>query len=184
MTRCRIVLLPRQFSTKLNQEATVREAAEVDFAEIWGVFRSAQKEGRYTANARENAALDAYYRALLSDSGKRRLITLVAQVQGKTVGYLTIEESIWDISQHVGELGIAVLSEFRGIGIGAALLESAIDEAPKKGFKKIELSVFHNNKRAMKLYNKFGFKKVGRKKSQFNVNGEYVDEIIMERFIG
>jgi ribosomal protein S18 acetylase RimI-like enzyme len=99
------------------------------------------------------------------------------------VGYVTVEESMWELSRHAGELGIAVLPQFRGVGVGSALLDSVLRVASEKGFKKVNLSVFHTNRNAINLYKRFGFKKVGRKKKQFYLQGRYIDEIIMERFV-
>lgn len=169
--------------TRLGQELIVREAGENDLPQIWPVYQKVLNEGTYTSAIRGESALDRYERLSQDKVDKRKALTLLAEVDGKLVGYVTIDESIWDLSRHVGELGIAVLPASRGLGIGSALLESALHLASEKGFKKIGLSVFQTNRRAINLYRKFHFKKVGRKRKQFNLNGEYIDEIMMEKFI-
>lgn len=50
---------------------------------------------------------------------------------------------------------MAILSEFRGKGIGTALLSQLFEEAKKKGIKKLSLSV------DLHLYQRFGFIEVG-----------------------
>ncbi|MCX7987139.1 MAG: GNAT family N-acetyltransferase [Bacteroidales bacterium] len=52
---------------------------------------------------------------------------------------------------------IAVLSEYRGRGIGQKLLEKVIDIARKHNYCKITLEVRHDNVVAQKLYQKLGF---------------------------
>jgi ribosomal protein S18 acetylase RimI-like enzyme len=178
-----VFLLKNRYLTKLNQEFIVREAEENDFPMIWTIYQKVLSEGTYTSAIHGESALDRYEHLPQDEVGKRRALTLLAEVDGNPVGYVTIDESVWDLSRHVGELGIAVLPEFRQVGIGSALLESALHLASEKEFKKIDLSVFHTNKRAISLYRKFRFKKVGRKRKQFNLKGEYIDEIIMEKFI-
>lgn len=65
------------------------------------------------------------------------------------------------IDQDTPELGMAILSEFRGKGIGTALLNQLLEEAKKKGIKKLSLSVDPKNRAAVHLYQRFGFIEVG-----------------------
>lgn len=65
------------------------------------------------------------------------------------------------IDQDTPELGMAILSEFRGKGIGTALLHQLLEEAKKKGIKKLSLSVDPKNRAAVHLYQRFGFIEVG-----------------------
>jgi ribosomal protein S18 acetylase RimI-like enzyme len=53
--------------------------------------------------------------------------------------------------------GIQILPEYRGRGIGTALLKNLIEESTKAS-KTIRLEVFHNNLQALRLYEKVGFK--------------------------
>ena len=68
-------------------------------------------------------------------------------------GYGFIEEGI-------PELSIAVLTEFRGMGIGSYLLENLISKINGK-YRTLSLSVNEANP-ALKLYKRFGFKEVKR----------------------
>ena len=45
--------------------------------------------------------------------------------------------------------------------------------------KNVSLGVKATNEKAIKLYEKFGFEKVGVHKDYFNINGEYTDSLIM-----
>lgn len=65
------------------------------------------------------------------------------------------------IDKDTPELGMAILSEFRGNGIGTALLNQLFEEAKKKGIKKLSLSVDPTNRAAVHLYQRFGFIEVG-----------------------
>jgi ribosomal protein S18 acetylase RimI-like enzyme len=165
-------------------KASVREAKEGDFPRIWEIYQRLLEEGIYTPRVRGETALEKYESLGLSESSEKSFTTLLCEVDGRVVGYATIEEPIWDLSRHVGELGIAVLPEYRRIGVGSALLGSLFELASKKGFEKITLSVFHTNRNAISLYRRFGFKTVGRKKRQFKLKNHYIDELIMEKFIG
>lgn len=56
--------------------------------------------------------------------------------------------------------GIAVSAKNRGMGIGGQLLDSIINYAADKGYKKLRLDVIDTNPLAKKLYAKKGFKPV------------------------
>lgn len=55
------------------------------------------------------------------------------------------------------EIGIAVVPERRGTGVGGALLRALMDAARSNGFDAISLSVQKSNTAAMRLYEKSGF---------------------------
>jgi ribosomal-protein-alanine N-acetyltransferase len=57
------------------------------------------------------------------------------------------------------EIGLSIIKEMRGRGIGTELLKWTIESAKSTGVKKLGLSVEENNP-AKNLYSKFGFKKV------------------------
>lgn len=172
----------RDYLAKLGKEALIREAKEEDFTSIWKIFRKVVSEGEYTSTIRLETSQDNYEHSDEEDDQKK-FITVLCEIEQQIVGYATVEESIWELSRHAGELGIAVLPQFRGVGVGSALLGSVLRVASEKGFKKVNLSVFNTNKNAMNLYKRFGFKKVGEKKKQFYLQGKYIDEIIMEKFL-
>lgn len=183
--RCQLILFEKYYHlAKLAKEAVVREARDEDFPSIWKIFRKVITEGEYTPTIRSENTSDGHEYSLHEEDDKKKFITVLCEVEEQVVGYATIEESMWDLSRHAGELGIAVLPQFRGVGVGSALLDSVLGVASDKGFKKVNLSVFHTNKHAINLYKRFGFKKVGRKSKQFYLKGNYIDEILMEKFIG
>lgn len=79
----------------------------------------------------------------------------------KIIGCTNFNGNIARKMKHYGTIGISVLKEYWGRGIATALLEKLISWSKEKGIKKINLDVFENNERAIKLYEKFGFKLEG-----------------------
>ena len=73
------------------------------------------------------------------------------------------------IANDVPELGMALLAEYRGNRIGTALMNELIQEAKKMSIKKVSLSVDPGNEAAMKLYERFGFKVVGKVDTSFTM---------------
>lgn len=58
------------------------------------------------------------------------------------------------------EIGMAVRSEYRGQGVGGALLDALAETAWSQGFQALSLSVQNGNPTAMKLYERKGFVKL------------------------
>ena len=66
------------------------------------------------------------------------------------------------VADDVPELGMAVAAGRRGAGVGAALLAALLDRARAAGAPAISLSVEDGNVRARTLYERHGFRVVGR----------------------
>ena len=64
------------------------------------------------------------------------------------------------VDEDAPEIGMALLKEYRGRGIGTALLDELFKEATRKNISRISLSVDPINKDAVKLYQRFGFEEV------------------------
>lgn len=102
--------------------------------------------------------------------------TLVAVADDEVVGHLHVEPSKYGY----GELGMAIAREWRGRGVGSALMEAAIDWAREQGLHKLSLGVWPHNAAAIALYRKYGFVEEGRLvKHARRQNGELWDIIEM-----
>jgi len=66
------------------------------------------------------------------------------------------------VADDIPEIGIAVFPEYRSMGIGKALLKQLLD-ATTDIYETISLAVQANNKTAISLYKKLGFKELGKK---------------------
>jgi len=88
--------------------------------------------------------------------------TFVALVGTELLGSVHVE-----VSQHgFGEIGMAVSREWRGRGVGSALMVAAIEWAREQGLHKLSLSVWPQNAAAIALYRKYGFVEEGRAASR------------------
>lgn len=84
--------------------------------------------------------------------------------------------------RHCASLGLMVHTAYQGKGVGGALLASVLDIADNwLGLVRVELEVFADNERAIRLYEKFGFEREGVKRLGAIRNGIYVDELCMGR---
>jgi RimJ/RimL family protein N-acetyltransferase len=102
--------------------------------------------------------------------------TLVALTAGDIVGLIFVIDSGFGL----GEIGMMVAREWRGRGVGSALVAAAIEWGRENGLHKLTLSVFPHNEAAIRLYRKFGFAEEGRREKQIRrANGEIWDLIEM-----
>lgn len=84
--------------------------------------------------------------------------------------------------RHVASFGMGIKDNVQGKGVGSALLATAIDLADNwLNLKRIEITVYVDNERAINLYKKFGFELEGESKAYAFRNGEYVNVYHMAR---
>jgi putative acetyltransferase len=109
------------------------------------------------------------------------LTRLVAVIEGKVIGCLGLER-FENRRSHAGQFGMAVHDAYSGCGAGSALLAAAIDLADNWfNLKRLELSVYADNARAIGLYERFGFEREGFHPAYSWRNGAYADSISMAR---
>jgi RimJ/RimL family protein N-acetyltransferase len=103
----------------------------------------------------------------------------VALVDETVVGWCDITSLHRPVFAHSGVLGMGVVAEYRGHGIGKALIRATLDRAKSIGLTRVELTVREPNKRAFALYEKMGFVVEGVKKNAVRVDGRYENLIAM-----
>jgi putative acetyltransferase len=126
------------------------------------------------------------WRARLTESsvpGKTDLL-LVAELDGSVVGSAGLHPAGNSLRRrHALMLGISVVPEAQGRGVGSALMAAMCDYADNwMGTLRLELDVYTDNARALALYRKFGFENEGTHKGYALRNGQYVDSYSMARF--
>lgn len=98
---------------------------------------------------------------------------IVAETDNKVLGYIGVHE----VCDEAYIDNIAVLPDYRRLGMGVKLLLSARDGAFKRGCSFISLEVRKSNLAAISLYSKLGFKNVGERKNFYTDPQE--DAVIM-----
>ncbi|MBN2591111.1 MAG: GNAT family N-acetyltransferase [Sedimentisphaerales bacterium] len=107
-------------------------------------------------------------------------LIILAEVSNKIIGMSSITGGKPKRVQHSGELGITILSKYWSLGIGNAFMENLIQWANNSGvIRKIFLKVRTDNKRAIKLYKKFGFVKEGKISRQLLIDNKFYDAYLM-----
>jgi ribosomal protein S18 acetylase RimI-like enzyme len=106
------------------------------------------------------------FQKISRDWGKQGDRAIIAEKDGQAVGaawfrfWTETEHSYGFVEEGIPELGIGVLAEQRGRGVGRKLLRALLDQAREDGIKQISLSVEPDNL-SLWLYKSEGFVKVG-----------------------
>jgi ribosomal protein S18 acetylase RimI-like enzyme len=105
---------------------------------------------------------------------ENRYPQFVALGDDRVVGWCdVIPKMTRAIYLHCGTLGIGLLPEFRGRGIGRQLMLRTIDAAFAFGLTRIELTVRENNLNAIALYKSLGFDAEGLHRNAVCIEGQY-----------
>jgi phosphinothricin acetyltransferase len=88
-----------------------------------------------------------------------------------------------DAYRFVADISVYVERQWRGKGAGRVLLTRLIELGREHEYHKLVLSAFPFNPGGMTLYDKLGFRTVGIYKEQGQLDGAWVDTIIMERLL-
>ncbi|MDF2628962.1 MAG: putative acetyltransferase [Symbiobacteriaceae bacterium] len=122
------------------------------------------------------------WRKRLAANDPNTSYTLCAEVDGKPVGMIGLNWTTRPRVRHVAHVGMMVHDAYQGRGIGRALMQAAVDAADNwLGLIRLELEVWPDNERAVKLYRSFGFAEEGRKRLNAFRDGKYVDSLAMGR---
>ncbi|MFZ0547059.1 MAG: GNAT family N-acetyltransferase [Candidatus Promineifilaceae bacterium] len=110
---------------------------------------------------------------------------LVAEIDGRAVGSATMSAVQNPRRKHTGEIGLMVHHSYWRRGVGTALMAGLINMADNwLDLKRLELSVFADNKTAIHLYEKFGFEKECVMRDNVFGDGRFQDELFMARLRG
>jgi ribosomal protein S18 acetylase RimI-like enzyme len=104
---------------------------------------------------------------------------LIAEAGGAVIGWCDIIRNGRPIHAHMGVLGTGVVAEWRGRGVGTALMRAALDQARASGFSRVELTVRESNQVAIALYIRLGFVIEGVHRNAVLVDGVYENMLSM-----
>lgn len=110
-------------------------------------------------------------------------IALLAEVGGEIAGAAMIRRQPRKRIKHVGHIGIGIAPGYQGLGLGRALMEGLIAWAraqPGNAVSRVDLFVFADNTKAIRLYESLGFVEEGRRRRAVRYeDGRETDDLIM-----
>ncbi len=183
-------ITPRRLLLDNGDTVVIRNPNRGDAAGFVEIMRSVASEGRYTlAEVDEVDWTIPIKRADIDEHNQSAgYLALVAEGRGIPVGFLEFENGGRRRTQHVGIFSIFISRDWRGKGVGSTLIKMLLDWATAHPvIEKVTLEAFATNKRAIALYEKFGFQVEGRCQRDIKVGGKvgglYIDSLLMYKFV-
>jgi phosphinothricin acetyltransferase len=148
--------------------------------EHWPRVRAIYLEGIETGQATFETEAPEWERW---DSSHLSFARLVALADGGSVaGWAALGPvSARKVYAGVAEVSVYVAEEFRGAGLGRALLEALIEESEAGGVWTLQASVFPENAASVRLHLACGFREVGRRERVGRLKGVWRDTVLLER---
>jgi len=172
----------RRFTAQDGREVTLRAPKWSDLDDMLEFINSLVEEEAPIAVNQKISREDEvdWLSNQLSRLEKDNAVVVVAEVKDKFVGQVEVTPRVGRLS-HVGDLGISLKDGYRGVGIGSELIKEAEAQALRLGIKTLTLQVFGVNDRAIRVYEKTGFREVGRIHKGALYKGEYIDTVTMAK---
>lgn len=174
---------PITIKDKLGREVILRAATPEDSADLIQYLKVTCGETPYLIREPEEVTItpeeeESFIKAKL-DSDKE--LMLIASIDGKHIGNCSLMSlASYKRYSHRCDVAIALYKEYCGCGIGKAMLETVLKVAVNAGYEQAELEVVAENKDAIALYEKLGFKKYGTFPDSMKYSdGTYVDSYWM-----
>lgn len=156
----------------------IRKTEPTDAAALRDVYQS---ESTYSGTLQLPHPSLAMWQKRLSET-PGHVHSWVALLEAEVVGNLGLMVCENARRRHVASLGMGVRDSAQGQGVGSALMQTALNLADNwLNLKRLELTVYVDNERAIGLYRKFGFDIEGEAKAFAFRDGEYADAYYMAR---
>lgn len=161
----------------------LRPATQLDAAALICAVDSVAREISYFLRSRFDRTVEEE-RVLIARARKDGNLIVVALLDEHLVGWATLRRGRREFLGHTLGLGMGVIRGYRGLGIGTALMDYALQWAAEQGFEKVTLGVRASNERARALYRKFGFAEEGYRVREIkDLYGCYHDSVEMAYFV-
>ena len=140
---------------------------------------SVAREGRFLASkeAPSLAKVRAFVELLVREGGPH----FVALHGNQVVGWCDVRLKPATFLKHSGVLGMGIVREHRGRGLGRELLAQTLAVCDARGLSRIELQVRIDNGPAIALYRRAGFEAEGIARRYLLIDGVPHDALLMAR---
>jgi phosphinothricin acetyltransferase len=160
----------------------VRDATAADAADIARIYNQGIEDRVATLETAPRAPEERS--AWLAVRGPRHPV-LVAEDGDGVAGWASLNPfNPRPAYDHVADFSVYIARERRGQRIGALLLAALEQRARAIGYHKLVLAAFPTNAAGMRLYQRCGFQTVGIYHEQGQLDGRWVDVIVMEKLLG
>ena len=163
----------------------VRPARVDDAEQILAILNPVIAEGRYSVFDKQ-LTVEAEREFIANPSARRTFLVAVDQTTDGVVGFQVLDQfeaGYTGAFDHVGVMGTYVAKSHRRQGVASALFPASFIAARDTGFEKISTYVRADNPAALATYQAHGFAIVGTAKRHAKLNGQYIDEVLIERLL-
>ena len=164
-------------------EITIRHVKETDAAVIVALLNPIIAAGTYTAMTETFSAADQL--DFIRNFPQRGIYHIA--LDGEHQNALGIQDvmpiSTSNVFRHVGEISTFVALDAHRHGVGQSLCRATFKAAKELGYLKLRATVRGDNPRAQAFYQSQGFELIGIAKKHAWLHGEYVDEVLLEKFL-
>lgn len=145
----------------------------------WESVRAVYAEGLATGNATFETEAPQWERW---DRTHLPFARLVARAGRRVAGFAALSPvSTREVYAGVAEVSVYVGAEWRGAGVGRALLAALVAESEARGIWTLQASIFPENAASLALHRSCGFREVGRRERIAQLRGRWRDTILLER---
>ena len=169
---------------KNGKEALIRNGVAADGEAVFENFNLTHAQTDFLLSYPDENSYDPEQEArfLAEKTLSPNEIELVAVIDGRVAGTAGIEAAGTKYKvRHRAEMGISILREYWGLGLGRALMNACIDCAKDAGYTQLELNAAAENVRALSLYRSLGFIEYGRNPRGFNSRLSGYQELVYMR---
>jgi L-amino acid N-acyltransferase YncA len=163
---------------------TIRDARVEDAGEVAGILNAIIAARAYTAF--DTPVTVEQQRAFIRNFPARGVFLVAVDPDSRAIAGFQDLSPFADFTHafdHVGVIGTYVALDRRRQGIATALFAATFGAAVRKGYEKIFTYVRADNTAGLQTYLRQGFRVVGTAERHAKIDGRYVDEILIERFL-
>ena len=163
----------------------IREIKLEDAEKFLSMLKQLDKETKYMLYEEDerNCTIQDMKERLSKREDNTKYKIFIVEDNGDIVGFLSADRGLVNRIKHSAYIVIGMLEPYRGKGIGMALIEKLFKWARNNKIIRLELTVVKDNRYAVNLYKKMGFKVEGIREKAMIVDGKYVDEYYMGRIL-
>jgi RimJ/RimL family protein N-acetyltransferase len=180
---------PKTAILKNGKEVCIRTPAAEDAPRVIRYLKAVFVDDRFFMTTEEEAQKwqepEREQKILHENYLDDNKLILATEMNQRIVSLSNVHAGERNRNRHVGQMGISILPEYRGNGLGTAVMQAMIDWATAHPvIEKLALGVWADNVPAIALYEKMGFVEEGRKVREVKyADGQYDDCICMYRFV-
>jgi L-amino acid N-acyltransferase YncA len=156
MTKTSVSKRSYPWTTALNErQVTLRLMRAEDRDALLAFARSLPADDLLflSVDITEPEAVEAWSRDLATG----RVVTVLAEVDGKMLGHGTLIQNNLTWTRHLGEIQLLVSPEARGLGLGHLLASEIFAVAGERGLQKIVARMAAEQKSAIAVFERLGF---------------------------